>query len=82
MEVLTIHPENNEQLEAIKAVLKALKIPFDNRESPYDQAFVKKVIEAEKDRQDALILNNDDDINNYFNRLETNVQDWNFATSW
>ena len=29
MEAITIHPENAEQLEAVKAVLKALKIPFE-----------------------------------------------------
>lgn len=75
MESLTIHPENDAQLEAIKAVLKALKIPFDNRESPYDQAFVKKVKEAEKDRQEVHILNNDVDINNYFKNLKGDVQD-------
>jgi hypothetical protein len=74
MEILTIHPENNAQLEAIMAVLKALKIPFENSESQYDQAFVKKVIEAEKDRHDALILNNDDDITHYFNSLKADVQ--------
>ena len=75
METLTIHPENDAQLEAIKAVLKALKIPFDNRESPYDQAFVKKVKEAEKDRQEVQILNNDVDINNYFKNLKGDIQD-------
>ncbi|MCK9270944.1 MAG: hypothetical protein RBR40_14300 [Tenuifilaceae bacterium] len=75
MEVLTIHPENNEQLEAVKAVLKALKIPFVKRESPYDQGFINKVLEAEKDRQNAMVLNNGDDINNYFNNLADDVQD-------
>ena len=29
MEAITIHPENAEQLKAVKAVLKALKIPFE-----------------------------------------------------
>jgi len=29
METLLIHPENNEQLAAVKAVLKALKIQFE-----------------------------------------------------
>ena len=75
MEVLTIHPENNEQLEAVKAVLKALKVPFIKQESPYDQGFINKVLEAEKDRQNAMVLNNGDDINNYFNNLADEVQD-------
>jgi hypothetical protein len=75
METLTIHPENSDQLEAVKAVLKALKIPFERQESPYDNEFVKKILDAEKDRPDATVLNNDDDINNYFNSLANNVQD-------
>ena len=29
MESLLIHPENAEQLKAVKAVLKALKVPFE-----------------------------------------------------
>jgi hypothetical protein len=75
MEVLTIHPENSEQLEAVKAVLKALKIPFVKRESPYDQEFIDKVLEAEKDRQNAMVLNNGDDISSYFNNLAYDLQD-------
>ena len=62
-------------MEAVKAVLKALKIPFVKRESPYDQGFINKVLEAEKDRQNAMVLNNGDDINNYFNNLADEVQD-------
>ena len=82
MEVLTIHPENNEQLEAIKAVLKALKIPFDQKESRYDPEFVKKLHDAEKDRQNSIILKNAEDIDKYFKDLETDVQDWDFTASW
>ncbi|WP_259068929.1 DUF2683 family protein [Mucilaginibacter sp. X4EP1] len=29
MESIVVHPESAEQLEAVKAVLKALKIPFE-----------------------------------------------------
>lgn len=29
MEAVTIHPENAEQLKAIKTVLRALKVPFE-----------------------------------------------------
>ena len=75
MEVITIRPENNEQSEAIKAVIKALKIPFEDKESPYDPEFVKKVYDAEKDRQGAKTLKSDKDIANYFNNLGTDVQD-------
>ncbi|MCF8235437.1 MAG: hypothetical protein K9G67_10380 [Bacteroidales bacterium] len=73
METLTIHPENNEQMKAIKAVLKALKIPFDQKESPYKPEFVEKINEAEKDQEDAIILKNDKDVDNYFKNLERDV---------
>ena len=43
MEALTIHPQNREQLKAIKTVLKAMKIPFEKEDSPYDPEFVKKI---------------------------------------
>ena len=75
MEVLTIHPENSEQMEAVKAVLKALKIPFVKRESLYDQDFINKVLEAEKERHQAMVLNSGDDIDTYFNNLANEVQD-------
>ncbi len=69
MEALTIHPQNNEQLEAIKSVLKALKIPFDKKESHYDPEYVKKIQEAEKERDRAIILSSDEDIDNYIKNL-------------
>ena len=75
METLTIHPQNNEQLEAIKSVLKALKIPFDKKESPYNPEFVKMIYESEKDREGTIILSSEGDIDNYFQNLEVNVQD-------
>ncbi|MDZ7742757.1 MAG: hypothetical protein U5Q03_13685 [Bacteroidota bacterium] len=75
METLRIHPENNEQMKAIKAVLKALKIPYDEKESPYNPEFVKKLYDAEKDSKGASVLNSDEDIDNYFKNLESDVQD-------
>jgi len=75
MEVLTIRPKNNEQLKAIKAVLKALKIPFEKKESPYDPKFVNKVHQSEKEREGTIILNNDEDVDDYFQNLGSDVQD-------
>lgn len=69
MEALTIHPQNKEQLEAIKSVLKALKIPFDKKESPYNPEFVKMVLEADKERDGATILESDEDIKKFFDEL-------------
>jgi hypothetical protein len=31
MESLVVHPENAEQLKTVKAVLKALKVPFEHQ---------------------------------------------------
>jgi antitoxin component of RelBE/YafQ-DinJ toxin-antitoxin module len=69
MEVLTIHPKNNEQLEAIKSVLKALKIPFEKDESPYDPEFVKMIRNAEKDRKNSTVLKTKEDIEKFFEEL-------------
>ena len=74
MEALTIHPKNNEQLEAIKSVLKALKIPFEKEESPYNPEFVKKIQRAEKNREGSIILESKEDFDNYFKSLEQDVQ--------
>lgn len=50
METLVMHPANKEQLAALKAIAKALKIPFEKKEEEkqYDPAFVKMVRDAEK----------------------------------
>ncbi|WP_304062777.1 DUF2683 family protein [Pedobacter glucosidilyticus] len=50
METLIVHPENKEQLAAIKAFMKALKINFEKKseESPYNPDFVDMIKRAEK----------------------------------
>ena len=63
MEALTIHPQNDEQLKAIKCVLKALKIPF--YKSPYNPEYVKKIQESEKHQKGAVILKCEEDIGSY-----------------
>ncbi len=69
MEALTIHPKNKEQLEAIKSVLKALKIPFERKENPYDPEFVKMIQNAEKDRKYSIVLKTKEDIEKFFEEL-------------
>jgi len=50
METLIIQPKNKKQLSAIKAVLKALDVSFKKAEdSPYDQAFVEKILQGDAD---------------------------------
>jgi len=46
MTTLIMHPENKEQLTALKALAKALKISVET--SPYNPEFVAMVKKAEK----------------------------------
>ncbi len=69
MEALTIHPKNKEQLVAIKSVLKALKIPFEKKESPYDPEFVYIIRNSENDRKNSIVLKTKDDIEKFFEEL-------------
>jgi hypothetical protein len=49
METLIVHPENKAQLNAVKQVLKAMKISFEKKEKPYNPEFVKKILQGDKD---------------------------------
>ena len=49
METVIASPANKEQLIALKAVMKALKVDFKVEKSPYDPEFVAKI---EKSRQE------------------------------
>lgn len=45
-----VHPKNEEQIEALKAFMNALKIKFEtSKDKDYDPVFVEKVLEAEKE---------------------------------
>lgn len=49
METLKIQTEDEEQLKTVKAILKALKVPFEvSKESPYDPGFVARIQESER----------------------------------
>ena len=43
METLIAHPKNKEQLTALKAFVKAMKIDFETAKSPYNPEFVEKI---------------------------------------
>jgi len=49
--IFIAHPTNTDQINALIAVLKALKIKFEvaKCEKPYDLDFVNMVLEAEKE---------------------------------
>ena len=47
MTTFTVHTENKEQVNALKAFMKALKIKFEvGEETPYNPAFVAKITES------------------------------------
>ncbi len=48
MTYLIVHPDNQDKLTAIKAVLKALKVDFDEAKTTYGP-FVAKMAEGEED---------------------------------
>ncbi|AYL97293.1 DUF2683 family protein [Mucilaginibacter celer] len=48
MESLIVHPKNKEQLNALKAFMKAFEISFDEDKSGYDPEFVAKIENSRK----------------------------------
>jgi uncharacterized membrane protein (DUF106 family) len=51
MNYLIVHPDNQDKLKAVKAVLKALKVEFNEAETKYNPEFIKKMAEGEEDIQ-------------------------------
>ncbi|WP_454802091.1 DUF2683 family protein [Mucilaginibacter phyllosphaerae] len=49
METLIVQPKTKEQLVALKAFIKALKIDFKSEKSPYNPDFVEKILHGRKD---------------------------------
>lgn len=49
MGYLIVHPDSSEKLTAIKAVLKALKVDFEESKTTYNADFVAKMQEGEED---------------------------------
>jgi hypothetical protein len=52
METLIVQPKNKEQLTALKAIMKALKVDFKTEkstESPYGPEFIEKMKRSEAD---------------------------------
>lgn len=46
METVIMHPESKEQLTALKAFAKALKVKFETERSQYSPEFVAKIKES------------------------------------
>jgi hypothetical protein len=49
MNYLVVHPDSQDKLTAVKAVLKALNVDFDEAETKYNPEFVSKMAEGEAD---------------------------------
>jgi hypothetical protein len=49
METLIVHPDNKEQLAALKAFMTAFKISFEDEKSPYNPEFVEMIQQGDKD---------------------------------
>jgi len=49
MKSIIVHPENKAQLTALKAILKAMKIAFENKEDIYNPDFVEKIKHSDQD---------------------------------
>lgn len=49
METLILRPKTKEQLPALKAIARALKVDFETEKSPYDPAFIKDILQARED---------------------------------
>jgi hypothetical protein len=68
METITIQIRNKEQLNALKAMLKAFKIPFKDEEKVLcDHEFVEKIKKSEENQNGSVFLKSKSEIEEYFN---------------
>ncbi len=49
MGILIVHPDNEEQLVAVKAILQVLKVTFEEEQNAYNPEFVAEILQAEDD---------------------------------
>lgn len=49
MSTLIVHPDSKEQLTAIKAFMKALKISFKEEKDDYDPEFVDMILKGDEE---------------------------------
>ena len=49
METLIVHPENQEQSDALKVFMKAFKIAYEEEKDEYDPVFVEMVLKGEEE---------------------------------
>ncbi|MES2448563.1 MAG: DUF2683 family protein [Bacteroidota bacterium] len=56
MEALIVYPENIEQLTALKAIMQAMKIAFEQKSEVYPQFVIKGVKESLKQVEDGDLI--------------------------
>jgi hypothetical protein len=56
MEIVIMHPKSKEQLSALKAFAKALKVDFETEKSPYSPEFVAKLKESKKQAEEGKVV--------------------------
>lgn len=56
-DILIAQPESKEQVQALKAFMKALKIKFTvSSDETYDSEFVEKLLESRKEAQEGKVM--------------------------
>jgi hypothetical protein len=55
MDALVVYPENKEQLAALKAVMKAMKITFEQKSEIYPQNVIDGVKESLKQSEESRL---------------------------
>lgn len=55
MDALIVYPENKEQLTALKAVMKAMKITFEQKSEVYPEHVITGVKEALKEANEGKL---------------------------
>jgi hypothetical protein len=56
MDALIIYPENKEQLAALKAVMKAMKINFEQKSEVYPDYVINGVKESLKQAEEGMLI--------------------------
>ena len=56
METVIMHPKSKEQLIALKAFAKALKVDFETEKSPYNPEFVAKIKESHERAKNGEVI--------------------------
>jgi len=61
METLVVHPQNEAQQKAVKAILEVLRVPYDwepevDDERSYNPEFVAKILKGDEDIKAARFM--------------------------